>query len=741
MEGESALTQEREHLNEILRITRDQLRAAEEKCARRGTVLAEARREMREQSSALFQNLWSAQDFEALASLNQYTQPLSIGQRAEEMEEERIRMLRGMLDAPYFARIDIDFDDGDSERVYIGRATLKDESTHEIFVHDWRSPVAGVFYRFGTGRMQYDAPGGRITGTVTLKRQFEIQNGVLRYFFDADVEVQDRFLRGMLAQGASPRMRAIVETIQRDQDAAIRDTDHELLMVQGAAGSGKSSIALHRVAFLMYRGLSSPLEAGDILILSPNALFECYIRQVLPELGEKNVRTATLEQLLEEVLGTPVELRSDRLERMSLAENAGRARLREALGVKSSRVFREILDRFVRELPRRWIEFEDVCYGRHTIATRQQLKARILASEGAIPLGVRLRRMEMSLWDGIHQRRPARMTVLTGYARRDPRHGMEITACARSYSILECAILSRQIRRFAYIRPLALYRRMTADEFALRRLCRGLSMPAGAEELLKSSGTPTRGALPLEDAAAAAYIKLATEGEGRLARIRHVVVDEAQDYTPMEYALLKRLFPRAHFTVLGDVNQALEHPADRGLYRQVAAALNHPGAPLIELNKSFRCTREILSFALGFLREAGEIECFSRGGDAPAEHKARDPEEMKNLISSEIRLCRERGYKSIALIAQTARDARAWHARLAEPGLTLISAEEGSEMLGAFVIPLALSKGLEFDAVLVLDADRWAADGDNRRLYVACTRALHRLNLYVLGDGMEARKV
>ena len=259
---------------------------------------------MREQAEQKFGNLWASDDFEALANLNQFAQPLSVGELTREMQLEKIRSLRNMLEAPYFARIDLRYEGEDaSEAVYIGRATLRDEATHELYVHDWRSPVAGVFYRFGRGPVHYAAPGGRIDCELALKRQFEIRRGALDFFFDADVEVQDGFLRAMLSQNASPRMKAIVETIQRDQDLAIRDTEHELMMVQGAAGSGKSSIALHRVAYLMYEGLASPLSAGDILILSPNALFERYIHGVLPDLGERSVETVTLERLISKTLG------------------------------------------------------------------------------------------------------------------------------------------------------------------------------------------------------------------------------------------------------------------------------------------------------------------------------------------------------------------------------------------------------------------------------------------------------
>jgi len=724
-----ALELEKEHLTRILGIARAQLRLAEEDDARRGALLAGARREMREEAEQLSGSLWEADNFEQLANIGQLAQPLARGEAAREALMGRIQALRNMLEAPYFARIDILFEgEREAEPVYIGRATLKDDLTHEIYVYDWRSPVASVFYRFGTGPVHYDAPGGRIRGSVTLKRQYEIRRGALQYFFDASVEVQDEFLRGMLAGSASPRMKAIVETIQRDQDAVIRDTEHELLMVQGAAGSGKSSIALHRAAYLMYEGLSSPLDARDLMILSPNPVFERYIRGVLPELGEKNVRTATLERLLEQILDMRVETRFARFERLYGAEGAAR---RDSMAFKSSECFAHLMERFCRELPRRWIEFQDVCYGAQILATRQRLKQRAMREDGAM-LDVRLRKIGMSLWDGIHQRKPKRMEKLVRYARRESRHPLELTACARAYSILECAALARHIRAFTQLDPLKLYRRLVSDEAAVRRLGAGLELPENLSEILARTGTALSGpALPLEDAAAVALLKLLIEGGSRFARIRQVVVDEAQDYDPMQYALLNRLFPRARFTVLGDVNQALDRRADRSLYAQVERILNRRSARLVELKKSFRCTREILEFSLRFLDDPAGIEPFNRSGEAPGRHVAESAEEMARLISEEVARCREKGMRSIAIIAKTQRHAREWHARLkGATGASLIDSEAAGEARGAFVIPLQLSKGLEFDAVLVPDANLYE---EKRLLYVACTRALHWLNLYSEG--------
>ncbi len=724
------LALESRHLDRVLSIARAELCAAERSAGRRHQDLVRSREELRDQSEQSFANLWGSDDFEALLNLNQLAAPLSVAQQTHEMELSRIQSLVRMLDTPYFARLDIRYDDGgDEERAYIGRATLKDSQTHEIHVLDWRSPIASVFYRFGIGPAHYDAPGGRVDVQVQKKRQYEIHGGTLEYFFDADVQVQDEFLRKLLAKSASPRMKAIVETIQRDQDAAIRDTEHELLMVQGAAGSGKTSIALHRAAYLMYDGLASRLSANNILILSPNALFERYIERVLPELGERSVRTATFEALTQPLTGWPVLSRAARFEALCLSDATDRVLLREAIQFKESSVFITILDRFCAALPRRYIPFQDVVYAGQTLTTRQQLKQRILHAERVVPLSAQLRRMESSLWDGIRQRRPARMAHLLELARKNPAHALELIPFARACSILESAQLSRHIRSFTRLDCRALYKALVSDEARFRQLAEGLDLPKSLPDILAKTraSLDAGGSLSPEDACCVAYLRALTHGPGRAEDIRQVVVDEAQDYGPLQFAVLNRLYPRARFTVLGDVSQSLDRPAAPDLYAQIAATLGRKSSALVTLNKSFRCTREILAFSLRCLGPGADIESFSRSGDEPLVVQ----DASVDRIAEEIARCREKGDRSIALIVKTARDAARWGARL---GLPVIDGSRDPS--GAFVIPLALSKGLEFDAALVLDADadHYGEMQDRHLLYVACTRALHHLALFYQGD-------
>ena len=719
MEKHPDFPAEQQHLEEILRLISRRLLSAREESSRQEKGLADTRRdEFQERSEPLLKNLWAPQRFEDLILLSEETQAALNEEKDHETTVKTIAALERALSSPYFARIDLLFEDGEeAEKIYIGRASLWDDAKENLMIYDWRAPIASVFYRFATGPAFYQAPAGRIACDLNKKRQYEIHQGVLEGFFDADTVIQDSFLRRLLARNASSQMRAIVETIQKDQDVAIRDEDHDLLMVQGAAGSGKTSIAMHRVAYLMYEGLKNPLRAHHILILSPNTVFEKYIGAVLPELGEHSVASSTLEELLEKVIKTPVQSRGERWEKLCTASAEESARMRAGLAFKSSPDFLTLLDRFSEEIPARLLPYQDLSYAGNIIAPREEIRREAMERGASFPLAVRLRRMESRLWERVHALRPARLDKLRMMAFRLG-YGEEY---ARGCSIWESGVLARQIRSVTRLDFQALYLRLMTDEALLRRLGRGLQLPEALSVLRPASLSP-EDPLPLEDAAGIAYLKMKLDYSAPAGDIRQVVVDEAQDYSLVDYAVLNALFPKARFTVVGDIHQALDHAAQRSLYDGIASVLSRPRAALLELNKSFRCTREILCFSLRFLEDAG-VESLNRHGEEPRLLPS-------DALWEEIALCRAQGYQSIALITKTAADAERWQQRLSSRERVPRMGRD-AQLGDVFLVPLALSKGLEFDAVLILDCDQahYSLPMDRQLLYVACTRALHRLAL------------
>lgn len=724
MEQRIDLAQESHHLEEILRVVHAQLDAARAEDAAQQSDLLELQDDFPEEPDQAFQSLLSVESFEDLATLTQYIQPLSEHQKKQEETRDRIAALERMAASPYFARLDVRFADEDAdESLYIGRATLWDERQNNILVYDWRSPVASMFYRFGVGDAYYDAPAGRIHCRLMRKRQYEIRNGQLQYCFDADTPIQDAYLRRMLSQGASQQMKTIVETIQRDQDAIIRDEKNELLMVQGVAGSGKTAIALHRVAYLMYEGLKNRLSAHNMLILSPNRLFERYISGVLPELSGRSVSTTTLEQLIENLLHTSVQPRSERLDALLCAPAAERAFQREALEFQASRTFLTVLDRFLEAIPQRCIPYRDFFYAGTCLCRGEALAQQVRERGNVLPLGTWLRRFEASLWRQVHELRPARMEALRAQAASRG----EDEEYARGLSIEESCALAMEIRTVTRPDARALYRMLVSDEVLFRDLAQGLALPERLGDMLAASRDALGGdTLPLADACAVAYLHTRLYGTPLRGDIRQIVVDEAQDYGAVDFALMNALFPRARFTVLGDVYQSLERSVTPALYDDIRTLLARRTNVLVTLTRSFRCTRDILSYSRRFLPGV-PVESFNRPGAAPRVL-------TDDHLPEEIDACRAQGCKSIALIARTQTDALRWYERLKDR-LPIRMMGRDAFAGDLFVIALPLSKGLEFDAVLVLDCDaaHYGEREDGRALYVACTRALNRLALFYQG--------
>lgn len=721
MEKRIDLSLESRQLEEILRVVHAQLDDARAQGEMQQSDLLELQDDFPEEPDQAFQSLLSVENFEDLATLTQYIQPLSDHQKKQEETRERIQALERMASSPYFARLDVRFEGEDEdESFYIGRATLWDERNNDILVYDWRSPIASMFYRFGVGDAFYDAPAGRIHCRLLRKRQYEIKNGVLKYCFDADTPIQDAYLRRMLSHGASQQMKTIVETIQRDQDAVIRDEKNELLMVQGVAGSGKTAIALHRVAYLMYEGLKNRLSAHNMLILSPNTLFERSISGVLPELTGQSVSTTTLAQLIEKLLHASVQSRSERLDALLAAPAPERAFRRLMLDFKSSRTFLTILDRFLEQIPQRCIPYRDLSYAGTCLCSREDCARQVHERGNVLPLGTWLRRFEAEMWQQVHALRPARMETLRAQA--------AALGCgeeyARALSIEESCALAGEIRSVTRLDAHTLYGALLSDEAAFRALAQGLELPASLSELLAASREAlTRDTLSFEDACAIAYLHVRLYGTPMRGDIRQIVVDEAQDYGLVDFALMNALFPRARFTVLGDVHQSLERCVTPALYDDVRELLARRTSVLITLTRSFRCTRDILEYSRRFLPGV-TVESFNRPGDAPRVLP-------DSRIAGEALACRAQGLKSIALIVRTQRDALRWYERLKD-ALPIRVMGRDAFAGDIFLIALPLTKGLEFDAVFVLDCDpaHYSEPQDRRALYVACTRALNRLTLF-----------
>ena len=701
---------EETRLKQTISLAEEQLKQAKESAEKKKSEIAEAKKEVRENTEHRITNLYISDGFEALVELSQYINPVTDKLADYEEEEHKIVLLQNMIKSPYFARIDFKFDDEEEfEKIYIGRSSLRKNHFQEMFVYDWKSPIASIFYRFMKGEAFYEAPCGRITGELNLKRQYEIKNGTLEYFFDSDVQIVDEFLRQLLSQNTTATMKTIVETIQQEQDVVIRDMENDLLMVQGVAGSGKTSIALHRAAYLMYQGLQTRLSSNNIIIISPNSIFEQYISNVLPELGESNVVSIVFDDILSTIIkDRKLQPKNEFLEIM-IAPSQYNKRYKSTVEFKTSSLFLETLNRFLYDIPERWIEFDDVYYEGTCVVNRQALKDKILRRT-EIPLGIKLEQLEDYV-----------LELIFGTGKRQ-RHKSE------KY------LIKQELQKFIKLDVVELYKILFNDEAYFYSLLQNNTPLENIKEIWEYTRENLEtDCLYYDDAIAITYLYLKIYGTNLYKNIKQVVIDEAQDYYPLQYEIFGLLFPNAKFTILGDMKQTLAKREDISFYRQIQKILNKKKSSLIMLDKSFRCTNEILNFSLKFIEQNPQIKSFNRNGENPEVFIADNSDNLVDKIAEEVKSCQKKGLQSIGLICKTEKNStNLFHLLKHKLDIQLISNGSVSGLQGVFIIPVYMSKGLEFDAVLICDADsqNYHTEDDKNLLYVACTRALHRLSLF-----------
>ncbi|WP_104372692.1 HelD family protein [Desulfocucumis palustris] len=730
------LREEKLYLEKTLKVIQKELETESGKLSHRKRNLIEARKDMWENTAH------SSNDFTKLVEMSQYLLEVN-SQTASYLDTSRqVDRYRKIIESPYFGRFDFT-EDGcrNEEKIYVGLYTVMDSETNTVRVYDWRAPISSIFYRYEPGRAEYTAPAGLIAGEVLLKRQYKIRNSELVYFFDCNILINDKILQEILSRNASAKMRNIVETIQKEQDLIIRDTGSDLLIVQGVAGSGKTSIALHRVAYLLYDGLKTNLGSHNVIIISPNAVFSKYISNVLPELGEENVRRATFDDIAAKAFENrlTVENRAAQLEAVIGGRDRGEiAARRQGIIFKGSKTFAEILDRLLTYCGRRLIPFEDVYYNGVILETKQQLKNRFLNNKTGIPMARQLQRIENMLLDKVHPLQKKRLRKIEKIVAQSDGREFEVKSFSRLLSIKEAGKFQKRLHKFTRVDYLKLYQRLFQQRELFFELSRGLELPEDIHRIISSTGASLqKGLLRYEDAAPLLYLKLKIDGYKPFSEIKQVVIDEAQDYYPLHYEVFKLLFGDAKYTVLGDINQTIEKEKDNSIYEDISEILNKQKTIKLSLNKGYRSSYEINDFTQRLLGGGQDFVPFERHEKEPVIQKKKTKELIDRAIAADVRDFMEEGYESVAVICKTQQEANKVHSGLKKliPA-KLIQARDGRVEKGALVIPSYLAKGLEFDAVIVHDAGRENYSGrlDKKLLYVACTRALHRLCLYYTGE-------
>ena len=598
------------------------------------------------------------------------------------------KRLTKILAIPYFGRIDF-LEKKENSKVmpiYIGIHTFYDPESRATLIHDWRAPVSSMFYDHELGEAGYRSPSGEIKGVISLKRQYRIRGGKMEFMIESALTVHDDILQKELSSNADDKMKNIVATIQREQNRIIRNEDIRTLIIQGVAGSGKTSIALHRIAYLLYTFRDS-ISSKDILIISPNKVFSDYISNVLPELGEETVPETSMEQILSGVLEhkykyqTYFGLVNELLEKPSSS-------LIDRIAYKASFGFISELDKFILHIENTYFKAADVKLTKYITIPAPFIEEQYLRFN-RYPIRRRFDAMADYMLDMLKIQ-----------------YAFTVTTAGRN-------LLKKEIRlMFAGNNDIQVYK----DFFKWTNNPGMFKMRKGHT-------------LEYSDLAPLAYLHLALEGNGNQPFIvKHLLIDEMQDYSPIQYKVIQKLFP-CRKTVLGDAGQSV-NPYGSSTAETIQKSLT--ASEIMKLCKSYRSTFEITDFAQKIHPNA-ELEPVARHGEKPQILQFGSAVEELSGIMGLISTYRKSGYKSLGIICKTEQQARKMADMLKSYAndISFLSSQSSAFVQGIVITSAHMAKGLEFDEVIIPQTDErnYRSEIDKSMLYVAVTRAMHRLTL------------
>lgn len=671
--------QEKEYLQQVISILKDTIKGADVSVREHVDTLQEYK-----------DYLWSNKDIDPHEIRSMRESILNHFALGENVIAGRERLTR-LLNIPYFGRIDFEEEKEGSEvvSIYIGAHTFYDSRTGKNLIYDWRAPVAGLFYDDELGSVTYTSPTGEITSDISLKRQYRIREGRMEYMIESAVTVHDDILQKELSCNADDKMKNIVATIQREQNRIIRDEDAHILIIQGVPGSGKTSVALHRIAYLLY-AFKGTISSKDILIVSPNKVFADYISNVLPELGEETVPEISMERILSGILDNRYKYRNFFDQVAELLIRPARDFI-ERIQYKASFDFVSQLDRFL-------LHMEQDCFK----ATDVQLTKYITVPAEFID-------EQFRRFDRYPMRR--RFEPMSDYIQEmmKVRYGFTVTTAERNQ-------LKKDIRNmFTGNNDIQVYK--TFFEWI------------GKPEMFKMRKNRT---LEYADLAPLAYLHMALEGNNARFGVKHLLIDEMQDYSPVQYKVIQKLYP-CRKTILGDSGQSV-NPYGSSTAEMIRKVF--VGGKIIKLCRSYRSTYEITDFAQA-VRANDELEPVARHGEQPKIRRFGNVQEELSGIVDLISVFKGSDYKSLGIICKTEGQAKEMTEKLKvyTPDICFLSAQSSAFAQGVILTSSHLAKGLEFDEVIIpqVDDENYKTTVDKSMLYVAITRAMHKLTLTYSG--------
>ena len=684
-------------------------------------------------------------------SVRQQQQMLDERQNSWQHATKQLSTLKKLEKNAYFARLDFhEAGEPATETIYIGLSSFSDSPDH-FLIYDWRAPISSIYYDGGLGNVTYQTPDGLQSVDVQLKRQLMIEDGKIVTVYDTDEAVGDSMLLEVLDEKSDVKMKSIVTTIQKEQNTIIRDTSSDLLFVQGAAGSGKTSSVLQRVAYLLYRYRGN-LTAGQVILFSPNQLFNDYINQVLPELGEQNMVQMTYYQYA-----------SYRLPRMQVEtlqqrfETENTPAMAKITKLEGSLAFFNAVTAYGRHLESEDMRFRNIMLNDEVLIPRDKIKEIYYSFNENYHLGNRLSATKEELVKILNRKVAAEMRTkwveeavqdlskeeLNDLYDNQPREfkngDEEFKFLARKIVMQRLGTARTQIVRNRFLSINMQYAHFLREVPAILNLAKYDITQADWDAAVEAKLAAIKERhISLTTVSAYMYLHDLMTGKKGQREIRFVFLDEIQDYNAFQLAFLKFSFPNARFTMLGDLNQAIfTKENSHTLIGELETLFDPEKTRVVQLTKSYRSTQQITDFTKEILVNGEAVTAFDRQGDLPNIAVTTDFDQAVDQVVQQL-AANDSDRDTTAIIGKTLAESERLTEALQARGehVTLIRTENQRLAPGIIVVPSFLAKGLEFDAVIVWNANtaNYQREDERQLLYTICSRAMHELTVIAIGE-------
>ena len=623
--------------------------------------------------------------------------------------DKKLKELTILKESPYFGRVtfnDLEFDQKDT--LYVGRFGVTPEGSYEPVIVDWRAPVASLFYHGSLGEASYTSPDGPIKCDIEGRRQIIVKKGELKGVFDSAIDVKDDILQMVLSNNSSDKLKDVIMTIQQEQDEIIRKERTSNIVVNGVAGSGKTTIALHRVAYLLYN-YRKELE-DKVLILGPNGIFMEYISQVLPSLGEVGVKQETFASFALKEMDSELYIMSfDKYLEKILSED--KEFIEDAKYKNSYEIIKD-LDNLVKDMDKNYFHVEDVKYFGDLVISKEEIEEMFNKHYEYMPLFRRSEKIKRIILSKIKDKRDEKVWELNEEIRKEKE---KLTP--EELLIEENNLEFRRKLRIREIVKEVMDSRAKLDNWISR------------EDVLdiydRFNGNKKE--YTINDLAPILYLAIKLEGKKATKDYRHVVIDEAQDYSPLQFKVVRELTGTKYFTVVGDVNQRLIKYSDLAPMMELGKIFDDVNPDIYNLNKSYRSTYEIMEYANKYLDE-DRIIPIVRHGKPVEEIEFHNNEELSESIIESLKEFSNEGLESIAIITRDKEELEKVYNLISNKvHLVKFDNEDVLYKGGNVIIPSYFAKGLEFDGVIIVDNGSSKDENEDLIKYIMSTRALHRL--------------